>query len=87
MNRNATRCGWTSATHPLQRDPGPVPRIHRQHLADGDATRRFQLFTNLTKKYPEIKPNLEKCYMEIQARYVGMQSNQNKRERKRFWTF
>ena len=33
----------------------------------------YQIFSNLQTKYPIIQPNLEKCFKEIQAKFVGEQ--------------
>jgi len=40
-----------------------------------------QTFINLGEKYPEIKPNLEKCYKNIQAEYAEQPINR-KQDRK-----
>ena len=33
----------------------------------------YQIFSNLQRKYPIIQPNLEKCFKEIQTKFVGEQ--------------
>ena len=33
----------------------------------------YQFFSNLQTKYPIIQPNLEKCFKEIQTKFVGEQ--------------
>ena len=33
----------------------------------------YHIFSNLQTKYPIIQPNLEKCFKEIQAKFVGEQ--------------
>ena len=43
----------------------------------------LQSFTNLGEKYPEIKPNLGKCFKDIQKKFEGNQtsSNQERKEK------
>ena len=42
----------------------------------------YQFFSNLQTKYPIIQPNLEKCFKEIQAKFVGEQVS-SKEDKKR----